>query len=568
MKVEKKLSIYCHIGLIRAGRHLSKGRQGFFMRRIPLIIFLAITAAALLSAPLDAQAPAEKPPVDSSQLKIDPVVQSFNDVKQLIDKGADVNLRDADGVTPLMQAAYFGDLKVSKLLVDKGADAKAVDNDGITVLMNAASSANLEIVKIVAGKGADVNARDKGGATALMYAALAPRDEIETSKYLIAKGADPAARDLQGSCAFSIARNRGKNELSKYLESFSGGENNVPKHLLYALIALVLALFLKMVLNRSNRGAAKKSVKKDEPASDAAPKPPEAPKPEKPPVDLLEAVVYQDLDTLKRGLAEGGDPNLTDKSGRSLLMAASANGFDAIVAALLEHKAEVNFQDATGRTALMNAAFSGSITTVRLLIGGGANVNLRDIEGRSAYLIASEKGNQKIMNFLKTAGSEDAKLAAQIAESVNAPEKKTDKVSEKTSVKKPDSEQDTGAALRACVSEGDLEGTIDLISKKADVNGADDKGSTALMIAAGAGRLDLMKALIEAKADVNAGNAKGVTPLIFAAAKGQAKAVILLVKAGANYNARTKNGISALKYATEKGFDDVAAVLKKVGAVE
>ncbi|EKD69061.1 MAG: hypothetical protein ACD_47C00277G0007, partial [uncultured bacterium] len=68
------------------------------MRRVPLIILLAVTAAAFFFVPLDAQTPPEKPAVDSSQLKIDPVVQSYNDVKELIDKGADVNLRDSGGV--------------------------------------------------------------------------------------------------------------------------------------------------------------------------------------------------------------------------------------------------------------------------------------------------------------------------------------------------------------------------------------------------------------------------------------------------------------------------------------
>src|SRR5882672_3780570 len=43
----------------------------------------------------------------------------------------------------------------------------------------------------------------------------------------------------------------------------------------------------------------------------------------------------------------------------------------------------------------------------------------------------------------------------------------------------------------------------------------DDRGRTPLMLAAGVGSIDAMKALIEAGADVNAADSFGATPLMF-----------------------------------------------------
>ena len=545
------------------------------MKRTAFIIVIAIAAAAFILNPLSARTPAEKTTTAPLQAVIDPDRQSYADIKNLIDKGSDVNYKDASGATPLMKAAYLGDLALVKLLIDKGADANAADNEGITVLMNAASSSNLELVKLIAARGADVNVRDRGGASALMYAALSPRDETATSEFLVNSGADPGARDSQGYSAYSIALNRGKSELAGYLKSLPAGEDPLMKYLLYSVGGLILLLFIKVAINKYIGSAAPKSSQKKAPATragagtgDVATKLVAA---EKNSDDLFDALAHGDLEKLKKVIADGG-VDLLDSSGKSLLMAAAGRGLDDIAVFLIEKKADVNFQDASGRTALMCAAHSGGISTVRLLIGAGADVNFRDNNGLTAYSIASDKGNQKIINFLKTAGADDARADNAGMEAKNAGNDAKARtfaaVSPEPVVREIVSDSGFGAELRAAVSEGDLDKTLKLISKNADVNAADKNGTTAIMLAANGGRLDLIKTLVEAKADVNVSNAKGLTPLIIAAGKGHVKAAVLLIKSGADCNAKTKSGVTALKFAVEKGFGDVAAVLKKAGAKE
>jgi ankyrin repeat protein len=52
----------------------------------------------------------------------------------LIDKGADVNARDASGTPALMLAAQQGQTTLVKLLLDRGADVQATNRDGNTIL--------------------------------------------------------------------------------------------------------------------------------------------------------------------------------------------------------------------------------------------------------------------------------------------------------------------------------------------------------------------------------------------------------------------------------------------------
>lgn len=48
---------------------------------------------------------------------------SVDAAKSLIDAGADVNLQDEAGITPLMRAAHRGKAEIVQLLLDAGADA-------------------------------------------------------------------------------------------------------------------------------------------------------------------------------------------------------------------------------------------------------------------------------------------------------------------------------------------------------------------------------------------------------------------------------------------------------------
>jgi ankyrin repeat protein len=90
-------------------------------------------------------------------------------VRNLLDKGANVNARSEQGWTALMKACASGDVDVVKLLLDKGADVNAKDYEG-TALIKASSFGRLDVVRLLLKRGADVNATDREGRTALTEA--------------------------------------------------------------------------------------------------------------------------------------------------------------------------------------------------------------------------------------------------------------------------------------------------------------------------------------------------------------------------------------------------------------
>ncbi len=82
-------------------------------------------------------------------------------VKMLIERGADINGKNAGGVTPLMLATMRGDKELVSLLIDKGADVNAKSSSNWTALFIAASHGYTEIAKMLLDKGIDVNIKDR-----------------------------------------------------------------------------------------------------------------------------------------------------------------------------------------------------------------------------------------------------------------------------------------------------------------------------------------------------------------------------------------------------------------------
>lgn len=76
--------------------------------------------------------------------------EGFEDmVNLLIEFGADVNCRNADGITPLMFACQKGRSEVARTLVQHGATVNAVDNGDKSALVYAAEHGHLDILELL-----------------------------------------------------------------------------------------------------------------------------------------------------------------------------------------------------------------------------------------------------------------------------------------------------------------------------------------------------------------------------------------------------------------------------------
>lgn len=104
----------------------------------------------------------------------------------------------------LFQAATRGDRAQVLAALEQGADIDVRDTYGQTPLMYAISSGQApEFVEMLVQQGADVNARTEAGWTPLMYAARDLEDLPFTRVVLLlyAAGADPRARSAEGKLA-------------------------------------------------------------------------------------------------------------------------------------------------------------------------------------------------------------------------------------------------------------------------------------------------------------------------------------------------------------------------------
>lgn len=135
----------------------------------------------------------------------------------LLDRGANIGVRDFAEYTPLIRAAEYGRLDTVILLLDRGADVNAADKFGFTSLIRASGKGHLEVVSVLIKKGADMNLRTDYGETALVRA-IKDR-EPEVAALLINSGADPSIADKNGRTALYWARNK---KLEKIVEALHG----------------------------------------------------------------------------------------------------------------------------------------------------------------------------------------------------------------------------------------------------------------------------------------------------------------------------------------------------------
>jgi beta-lactamase regulating signal transducer with metallopeptidase domain len=116
----------------------------------------------------------------------------LDDVRELLDRGVNVNAAvDGDG-TPLIAAARGGHVDIVRLLLDRGADVNLpVPGDGAPLLM-AAREGHVEIVRLLLDRGADIELMVKDDENALIQASA--EGQLAVVELLIGRGADVNAR--------------------------------------------------------------------------------------------------------------------------------------------------------------------------------------------------------------------------------------------------------------------------------------------------------------------------------------------------------------------------------------
>lgn len=134
-------------------------------------------------------------------------------IEHLLAAGADRNVVDSKGRTPLSFAVIPSNLKAVQLLLEAGTDPNKLNIGGQTALFGAT---NVEIAKALLAAGASVHVVNIEGWTVLHHAGY-HNHPIPIICLLFKAGANPLLKDFEGLTAADHAKARGHEGAAKML---------------------------------------------------------------------------------------------------------------------------------------------------------------------------------------------------------------------------------------------------------------------------------------------------------------------------------------------------------------
>lgn len=127
----------------------------------------------------------------------------LKEVQELITRGAAVDARSYQGITPLMYAAQNGNLQMTRFLILSGADLNLQPYSGLTALHAAIINQHQPVASLLLRYHAATDSADNYGATPLHYAVAV--GQVDLVLLLLNASADVNARDKKGYTPAAIA---------------------------------------------------------------------------------------------------------------------------------------------------------------------------------------------------------------------------------------------------------------------------------------------------------------------------------------------------------------------------
>ncbi len=513
---------------------------------------------------------------------------NLEEVKRLVNAGAEVNFKHINETTPLYNAVWRGHVSIVKFLISKGANLNAT-NFGIKqpALFKACANGSFELVKILVEAGADINIKDSEGTTPL-YAVFGG-DVSQIIPYLISKGAD--ANELIGQPGYSALHNacrQGYLNVVKALVDAGADINKKTTNVFTPLYIASEAYHSEIVNYLILKGANINEVNGSK--HDTA---------------LHSACSTGFFGIVKILVDSGADVNKKNADGVTPLCMASYKDSKAnIVKYLLDNGANVDERNTSlEKTALQYACSNGAVANVKILVDVGADINLKmkdgfttlynAIEGNNAdivkYIIdkgananerygpqnappvirASFVGNVKVMDILLDAGADlNVKDDLGYGPLFRCVEKDNPAMVDYLVAKGVNINERFGryelTALYNASSLGMLQSVNRLINTGANINIKSNTGFSSLSVASQNNHLSIVQALLLNGANVNELNANNWTALHSACSKGHLSVVKLLIDYGADTELKTTSGNKAIDIAILNNHKEVVNFLESL----
>jgi len=488
-------------------------------------------------------------------------------VRELLKRGASVDLPSSLGGTALMDAAFQGYRAIVLVLLQHSANPDLQDIDGQTALMLTAAKGHEACVRALLQAEANTELLNNKGRNALQWAEMLGHTAIAQ---LLRQHAAPPHRAVAAPAAPPDADEPAvSTPASLPLDIFESARRGELQS---------VAVWL------GNGGSidalCSASAASGEPATFGL---------------LHVAAAHDHLEMVRELLKRGASVDLPSSLGSTALMAAAHSGHLSIVLVLLQHSADPDLQNIYGHTALMGAADQGDEACVQALLRAKANTELLDKYGYTALQYAEAYGHTAIAQLLRQhaapphravaapaappdagepAVSTPASLPLEIFQSAERGElqsvgrwlSKGGAVDALCSTTTASGKPAAYGLLHAAAGYGHLELVRELLKRGASVDLQSSLGSTApettaLMEAAVNGQLSIVRVLLQHAADPDLQATNGVTALMWAAGEGHEACVQALLRAKANFALLDKDGHTALEWAEIEGHTATAALI-------
>lgn len=301
-------------------------------------------------------------------------------VSYLLDHGVQVNGRSKyNGETPLFHVLRYHNMKLLTVLFKAGADANLRNNDGDTPLMIASYADDYDLVKFLKANGAKFTSPNEE----LIFAAI--QGDVAEIQRLLAAGAKVNQSYRYDRTPLMLAAGNGQTAAVKALiaagADINARDNEHDTPLVFAIMSRHKSTILALLdagadLNISNNygGTALSEV----------------------------AMLLDDPDLVHLLIRHGASVDgIGSPTQFTPLMAAASSGGLLTVQILLDAHVPVDAQTTEGLTALMEAATSGQADILTLLLRAGADPSIKDEKGRTALDWAMEEHQQAAVDVLR-----------------------------------------------------------------------------------------------------------------------------------------------------------------------